>query len=211
MREQLTKGLEKLDIEYTTDKIDQCLAYIQLLLKWNKAFNLTAITQAKKMVPHLLLDSLSLLPYVADKKEILDVGTGAGLPGLPLAIFMPDTSWVLCDSNGKKTRFIRQVCAELGLKNISVENKRIEAYHHPRSIDVILSRAYASLADFIQSTQHLCSSETVLIALKSGLQAAEKEAVGERCKQVHLEEAFIAVPGITETRSIVTIKNISES
>jgi len=206
MREQLCKGLDKLNIEYKTSQIDLCLAYCQLLLKWNKAFNLTAVKQPHKMVAYLLLDSLSVLPFIKEQQLFMDVGTGAGLPGVPLAIFMPETQWVLCDSNGKKTRFIKQVCAELGLKNISVENKRVEDYHHESSFDVILSRAYASLSDFVTSTQHLCSKDTVLLTLKSGLQEQEKQKADLTNKQ--LDEIFLAVPGISESRSIVTIKNL---
>jgi 16S rRNA (guanine527-N7)-methyltransferase len=205
MREQLCKGLEKLNIAFNVGQIDLCLAYIQLLLKWNKAFNLTAVTQPKKMVPYLLLDSLSLLPYLEGKKEVMDVGTGAGLPGVPLAIFMPDTNWVLCDSNGKKTRFIRQACAELGLKNITVVNQRVEDYHHEQPLDVILSKAYASLSDFVQSTQHLCSDQTILMTLKSGLSKLERRDTDLNKK--HLDEVFLSVPGINEPRSIVTIKS----
>ena len=137
MRDQLVKGLEKLEPPFEAPQIDLCLAYCQLLLKWNKAFNLTAIKQPNKMVAYLLLDSLSLLPHLVGKNELMDVGTGAGLPGVPLAIFMRDAHWVLCDSNGKKTRFIQQACAELGLTNISVVNTRVEDYHHEKSFDVI--------------------------------------------------------------------------
>ncbi len=206
MREQLCEGLDKLNIEYETRQIDLCLAYTQLLLKWNKAFNLTAVKQPKKMVSHLLLDSLSALPFIEKQQQIMDVGTGAGLPGIPLAIFMPDTQWLLCDSNGKKTRFIRQACAELGLKNITVENNRVEDYHHAVTFDVILSKAYASLSDFVNTTQHLCTESTLLITWKSGLQAQEKQDVCLDGK--HLEETFLTVPGINEPRSIVTIKNL---
>ncbi len=208
MREQLCNGLEQLKIDYNTDQIDLCLAYTQLLLRWNKAFNLTAIKQPKQIVSHLLLDSLSVLPYLQNYTDLMDVGTGAGLPGVPLAIFMPQAKWVLCDSNGKKTRFITQVCAELGLQNISVENKRVEAYHHPQSLQVIVSKAYASLSDFMQTTQHLCDEKTLLITLKSGLQVAEKQAVDLRKKQ--LDEVYLTIPGIQEPRSIVMMKQ-SES
>lgn len=207
MKKQLSDGLKKLNIEFNDSQIRLCLKYIQLLIKWNKAFNLTAIRQPKKMVSHLLLDSLSLLPYLEDKQKIMDVGSGAGLPGLPLAIFMPKTDWVLCDSNGKKTRFIRQACAELGLKNISVENKRIEDYHHAQSFDVILSKAYASLSDFVQSTRHLCSAQTILLTLKTGLQEQQKKGAYLSQHHLHLEEIFLMVPGIDEPRSIVTIKS----
>ncbi len=205
MREQLCHGLEQLKITYNTEQIDLCLAYIRLLLRWNKAFNLTAIKQPEQMVSHLLLDSLSVLPWVHNDKYLLDVGTGAGLPGIPLAIFMPQAQWVLCDSNGKKTRFITQVCAELGLQNISVENKRVEDYHPPQLFDVILSKAYASLSDFVKSTQHLCAKQTVLITLKSGLSLHEKQEANLAGK--HLDEVFLNIPGINEPRSIVTIKS----
>lgn len=208
MRNQLCAGLQALNIEFDEHQIDACLAYLHLLLKWNKAFNLTAVTEPKKMVSYLLLDSLSLLPWLDDKNNILDVGTGAGLPGIPLAIFKPNVHWVLCDSNGKKTRFIQQACAELGLKNITVENKRIEDYHYSKSFDVILSKAYASLSDFVQSTQHLCSEKTLLITLKSGLADVEKNT--KKLDEKYLEETFITIPGVSELRSIVTITSRTE-
>ncbi|MBL7004275.1 MAG: 16S rRNA (guanine(527)-N(7))-methyltransferase RsmG [Gammaproteobacteria bacterium] len=203
MREQLTKGLDILKIEYDESKIDLCMAYCQLLLKWNKSFNLTAIKQPKQMVSHLLLDSLSILPFVQGKKRLLDVGSGAGLPGVPLAIFMPASEWVLCDSNGKKTRFIQQASAELGLKNISVVNSRVQDYHQ-QTFEVILSKAYASLADFVQSVNHLCTQDTVLLTLKSGLDALEKKQAN--VPESHIEEVFLSVPGVQESRSVVIIK-----
>lgn len=205
MKQLLCRGFEKLQINYSENQIDLCLAYLLLLKKWNKAFNLTAVTQPNKMVSHLLLDSLSLLPHLTDKVELLDVGSGAGLPGIPLSIFLPEAKWVLCDSNGKKTRFMQQASAELGLKNISVVNKRIEDYHRARSFDVILSKAFASLPDFISSVQHLCSDKTELMTLKSGLGSQEKQDIDFNNKQ--LIEEFIEVPGINESRSIVIIKN----
>lgn len=204
MRDQLVKGLDALGIAYEENQVDLCLAYAQLLIKWNKSFNLTAIKQPNKIVSYLLLDSLSVLPHLKAPSSVMDVGTGAGLPGVPLAIFTPQTQWVLCDSNGKKTRFVLQVCAELGLKNISVENKRVEDYHREQPFDVIISKAYASLFDFLTSATHLCDEKTCFMTLKSGLPKKEKKAVNKQNYQ--LDECFLTVPGISEPRSIVTIK-----
>jgi len=141
------------------------LAYIRLLLQWNKAYNLTAAKDAQEIMVRHVLDSLTLLPFIT-KKKVLDVGSGAGFPGVMLAIFLKDNDIIVLDSNSKKTRFLNQVKIELSLDNLTVVNQRIEDYQQD-NIATIVSRAYSSLLDFVKSTAHLCKQgDTQLLAMK---------------------------------------------
>jgi 16S rRNA (guanine527-N7)-methyltransferase len=147
--------------------------YLGLLSHWNKAFNLTAIRDSNEMLSKHLLDSLGVLPYVGEGL-ILDVGSGAGLPGIPLAIAMPGSRFVLIDSNGKKTRFLTQVKITLGLDNVEVVNQRIEAYSPMRDdhriyFDAVVARAYASCTEIIKNTAHLHKPETRILIMQGKL------------------------------------------
>ena len=124
------------------------LAYVHLLEKWNRTYNLTAVRAPEQMIPRHLLDSLAILPYLQGQR-VLDMGTGAGLPGIPLAMARPDLDFVLLDSNAKKTRFVTQACAELGLKNIEITQERVEKYQPARPFDTLVSRAFSTIADML--------------------------------------------------------------
>lgn len=204
MRDQLSTGLAELAVNATPAQVEQCLDYCHLLMKWNKSFNLTAIKQPAQIISLLILDSFTALPWLQRSKHVLDVGTGAGLPGVPLAIMLPEVDWVLCDSNGKKTRFIQQACAELAIKNISVENLRVQDYHPKTQFDVIVSKAYASLSDFEASVHHLVSQNTQLLTFKSGLNAGELQQL--KSENYRIEETYVKVPNVSEPRSIVCLK-----
>lgn len=170
----LTQGAAELGVVLTEQQSLLLLQYLYLLNKWNKAFNLTAVRDPKQMLSRHLLDSLSLLPIVRNKRRInpsnqftvLDVGTGPGLPGIPLAICMPDTNFVLLDSNGKKTRFVFQASVESGLKNVEVQTTRIENYQSVNQVDIVVSRAFASLNDFVNGCHAVAGPDTRLIAMK---------------------------------------------
>ncbi|MGM0633909.1 MAG: 16S rRNA (guanine(527)-N(7))-methyltransferase RsmG [Pseudomonadota bacterium] len=149
----LDQGLDEAAILLSTGQKQQLLDYVALLDKWNRAYNLTAVRDPGAMISRHLLDSLALLPSLDETSgAVLDVGTGAGLPGLPLAIARPERRFVLLDSNGKKTRFLFQVQLALKLDTIRVVNTRIEEYVPEPDIGVIVSRAFASLADFWSMT-----------------------------------------------------------
>lgn len=171
---QLQQGLREMGLHESIDALqcDRMVEFIGLLDKWNQAFNLSAIRDPQQMVSRHLLDSLSLLPRIRELSagrsdfNILDVGTGPGLPGIPLALCLPDVKFVLLDSNGKKTRFIFQAVMALGLGNVTVENTRIESYQSPRQLDIVVSRAFASLADFVSGCDHLCGPDCTLLAMK---------------------------------------------
>ena len=152
---ELRTGVETLGLSLQQSQFDQLLEYLQLLGKWNEVYNLTGIDEPRKMLAYHLLDSLSLAPYIDEGSKLLDVGSGAGLPGIPLAIALPDTLWVMLDSNARKTRFIRQAIAHCGLKNAQVVQSRVQDYHAPDSLDFIVSRAFAPLGEFCDSVAHL--------------------------------------------------------
>lgn len=141
------------------------MQYLELIQTWNRVFNLTAITNERDMVYLHLIDSLMVIPFLQGQK-FLDVGSGAGLPGIPLAIINPDQEWTLLDKNNKKTRFLTQAISELNLSNVKVEHSRSEDFHPKECFDSILSRAFGTLTMFIDTTAHLLCENGQLIAMK---------------------------------------------
>lgn len=163
--QSLQQGISRLKLEVSAAQQQQLMAYLLLLHKWNQAYNLTAIRQLDEMVIKHVLDSLAVLPSVQGAR-CLDVGTGAGLPGLVLALLNPAQHWVLLDSNHKKTRFLQQAVIEFGLSNVEVVCSRIELFKPTEAFDVIISRAYSELQKFYQQTQAFCAPQGRLIAMK---------------------------------------------
>ena len=203
---ELRAGTDALGLTLQQSQHDQLLEYLYLLEKWSQVYNLTAIRELPKMLSYHLLDSLSLVPRLAGCRKALDVGSGAGLPGIPLAIAMPETVWVMLDSNSRKTRFIRQAIAHCGLKNAQVVQSRVEDYHAPDSLDFIVSRAYAPLAEFCDSVAHLLEPKTQLLTMKTGLRQKEMQQLDTN--RFVFEEEILNVPGISETRSLATITRL---
>ena len=145
----------ELGLRLNPQQDQQLQQYLELLQRWNKVYNLTAVRDPVQMLPLHLWDSLSVVPFI-EAEHCLDVGSGAGLPGIPLAIMRPTQQFTLLDTNGKKTRFIQQAALELGLANIKVVQKRVEQWHPEQQFAAIISRAFASLADFVTvSSMHL--------------------------------------------------------
>ena len=180
-------------------QVAQLLSYLDLLQRWNRSYNLTAVRDPADMVPRHLLDSLAILPWVPEGR-LLDAGTGAGLPGVPLAIVRPRLQVTLLDSAGKKVRFLNQVRRELGLANIEPVQARLEAYRPAQPFDAIVSRAFASLADFAQAARHLAGSAR-LLAMK-GRRPDEELAALPAWLRVDAVEC-VEVPGLQEQRHLV--------
>lgn len=205
----LVEGLSDLKLSLDSDQIDRLLDYLILLEKWNKSYNLTAIHGLEKMLNYHLLDSLAIYSTVQHFKNALDVGSGAGLPGVPLAIAMPDSNWTLLDSNGKKTRFIQQALAVCKVSNAKVVKSRVQDYTASHPFDIIVSRAYASLSDFADSVAHLRQADTLLVTMKTGLDPQELKQLDTIKHQIQassIDEIELSVPGIAEKRSLVIVR-----
>jgi len=181
-------------------ELQKMLAYLALLQRWNTAYNLTAIRDPHEMVVRHLLDSLSILPWL-QQGPVLDAGTGAGLPGVPLAILRPDSEFTLLDSAGKKIRFLRQVRRELGLQNIQPLQARLEHHLPAQPYRVIISRAFSSLRDFADASRSLMTARTRLLAMK-GRDPAEERADLPGWVQVEAVQELM-VPGLQEHRHLV--------
>ncbi len=184
---RLRAGLKELQITASDLQVEQLLSYLALLIKWNKAYNLTAVRDPIEMIDRHLLDSLSILPFV-QAGELTDIGSGAGLPGIPLAIMKPDLQVLSLDSNGKKTRFQFQVKASLKLNNFKVEQVRAENLQLQAKSKQLVSRAFASLKDFVKLTQPLAADDARWLAMK-GLYPKDELAElpeGYACQQSHV-------------------------
>lgn len=161
----LQQGIRELAIPADDNVLELLQAFIQLLEKWNKTYNLTAIKQRDNMVRLHILDSLTALAFIKGQ-QVADIGTGAGLPGIPLAIFLPHTEFTLVDSSIKKTRFVQQAILELKLKNVTILHSRVEDIQLQPIFSTIIMRAFVSLQNMLQLTQHLLSAHGILLAMQ---------------------------------------------
>jgi 16S rRNA (guanine527-N7)-methyltransferase len=200
-RKILVSGIASLNLNVTDDQVDQLLGFIKLIEKWNKAYNLTAIRDREEMVRLHILDSLAVAPHI-EGQRVIDIGTGAGLPGIPLAICLPEIHFTLLDSNAKKTRFVQQVVLELKLKNVEVCHSRVENFHPEKAYDAVLTRAFASLADMVKLTAHLLGKDGVLLAMKGQNPDAELERVAGKKSVIP-----VSVPGTDAERCLVRIES----
>jgi 16S rRNA (guanine527-N7)-methyltransferase len=199
LAEELQHGIAQLEIALSAEAQSKLLDYLALLHKWNKIYNLTAIQDPQKMVSHHLLDSLAVLPYLWPGRW-LDVGCGAGLPGVVLAIARPDWQFILLDSNSKKISFVQQAIIELGLPNASVNCARVEDWQPEKLFDGIISRAYTELGSFLRSTSHLLAEHGRWAAMK-GLPEKELAGMPIGCKVERV--ISLQVPGLQAARSLV--------
>ncbi|MDK2778179.1 MAG: 16S rRNA (guanine(527)-N(7))-methyltransferase RsmG [Pseudomonadota bacterium] len=203
LRQQLNQGAAELQITLSAEQLDALMQYLGLLQKWNRAYNLTAIRDAQRMVGLHLLDSLAVHPYVQDVNNIIDVGTGPGLPGIVLAIMNPHKRFTLLDSNGKKTRFLFQARTALGLDNVTIVNDRVEAYHPSEPFDMIVSRAFASLADMTRWCRHLRAVDGCFLAMKGQYPDDEISAINDEFRVA--ESIAIRVPGVEGERHLLRL------
>lgn len=174
-RDLLIEGLQRMDLKLSDQVIDQLMTYLNLVEKWNRVYNLTAIRERDEMIKLHLLDSLSILNHV-HVKNILDVGSGAGFPGIVLAITKPELKVTVMDSVNKKTTFMQQVKSELSLTNVDVVNSRVEDYQPTTLFEAVTSRAFSNLKNMMSLTQHTLQKEGVWLAMKSKDVREELEA-----------------------------------
>lgn len=199
----LKKALKQNHIKASDDQCAQFATYLTLMRTWNKVFNLTAITDPTEMVYLHIIDSLMMLPFLQGTM-CLDVGSGAGLPGIPLAIMQPERQWTLVDKNNKKTTFMTQAIAELGLKNARAVHVRSEAYQPDEKFDSILSRAFGSLALFIETTEKLLNPDGLLLAMKGKYPHDELAAIPSHFEAAQISQ--ISLKGITIDRHVVCLR-----
>ena len=201
--EELTQGARELGVDLSEAQHEKLLGYLALLIKWNKAYNLTAVRDPDEMVSRHLLDSLSVVPYIQGERQ-LDVGSGGGMPGIPLAILFPDMNVTCLDSNGKKTRFLTQVKLELKLDNLQVIHSRAEAFQPEQPFTGIISRAFSSLEDFTQWTRHMGDTQTRWLAMK-GLHPADELVALPADFRLESAQA-LAVPGCQGQRHLLILR-----
>ncbi len=205
LRQRLTAGLADLKLDLSASTVERLLDYVDLLARWNNAYNLTAVREPLEMVTRHLLDSLAVAPWVMGDR-LVDIGSGAGLPGIPLALIAADTGvpsrqFVLVDSNGKKARFLRAAVRELELKHVEVAESRVESV--PGQFDCVTSRAFATLADMLGWGGHLLAPDGVWVALKGRVDRTEIDAI-PAAFQVGSVQA-LQVPGLDAERHAVII------
>ena len=203
LKEQLQSGLNAMNLDLTMPQQLLLLEYVALLKKWNSTYNLTALRDENTMISHHLLDSLTLLPYVANAQTLMDVGSGGGMPGIPTAIYRPDLHITLLDSNTKKTTFLQQAVIELGLKNVTVASGRVEAMHD-KKVDVVTSRAFAELHDFIALTKHLLNENGYWAAMKGVYPYEELENVPQNIEVYQIDK--LNVPTLNAERHMVLMR-----
>ena len=202
--ESVAEGLSAMGLALPDATSLKLAAYLELIAKWNRVHNLTAVREPAQMVVLHLLDSLSVLPHVEAAGSLLDVGTGAGLPGIPISIARPQLEVTLLDSSHKKSAFLTQAKTELGLANASVMCERVEQWKPGRTFDVVVSRAFSDLADFVLQARHLVAPGGYLLAMK-GVHPFDEIA---KVPASHRVESVIelAVPHLDAKRHLVLLR-----
>jgi 16S rRNA (guanine527-N7)-methyltransferase len=200
---QLDRGLEELGLRLGRPARKKLLDFAELLEKWNRVYNLTSIRGAEQVVSGHLLDSLAIVPHI-EAAHALDVGSGAGFPGIPLAIAAPDMRVTLLDSNQKKAAFLRQAVSELALDNATVICERVESWQPQEKFDLIVSRAFSDLGEFIRQSRHLLAPGGIFAAMKGVLPREELERLpqGYRVR----ETLPLAVPGLEAQRHLILVE-----
>ncbi len=200
---ELQQGITALKLKISPRDQHRLLDYLALLQKWNKVYNLTALREPEKMVSHHLLDSLAVVPHIT-AHHILDVGSGAGLPGIPMAIARGDWRVTLLDSSHKKAAFLKQAAIELKLSNITVCCERVEAWRPEQKFDLIISRAFSDLVEFVTLSKHLLQECGIFAAMKG---VYPHEEIAQLPSGYRLERVIpLKIPGLKTQRHLVMVK-----
>lgn len=203
LKNRITEASDKIGIIVTPEQNELLIQYLELLIKWNKAYNLTAIRDPEEMFIKHIVDSLSITPFIKGE-SILDVGTGPGLPGIPMAIMFPSKHFSLLDSNGKKTRFLVQAKMSLKLSNIEVFNVRVENLPNNKLFDQIMSRAFTALDNMVKLCKHLLSGNGEFLAMKGLI---PKDEIAMVDSDFGIESIIpLMVPGCMDQRHLITVK-----
>jgi 16S rRNA (guanine527-N7)-methyltransferase len=202
LRAQLEKGIDELGIDCNPQQVELLLDYVGLLITWNNAYNLTAIRDPEQIIALHILDSLALLPFVTGD-NLIDVGTGPGLPGIPLAIMCPHKTFKLLDSNGKKTRFLFHARCQLKLQNLTEIQSRVEQFQPEQTYDMVLSRAFTSVAEMADKCKHLLNPDGRFLAMKGKFPQSELSLL-EKDYKVDVSHR-LTVPGVEAERHLIEI------
>lgn len=203
LRLKLDQLIDQTDLEVSDHQRDQLVGYVEMLNKWNKAYNLTSVRDPQEMVVKHILDSIVVSPYLPGD-DFIDVGTGPGLPGVPLAIMNPDKRFTLLDSLGKRIRFIKQVVHELDIPNVTPVQSRVEDFHVEEGFDAVLSRAFASVVDMVEWCHHLPKAKSgVFLALKGMRPDTELDQLPDWCSVTNIKA--LTVPELEGERHLVTL------
>ena len=198
----LADGVRTLGIDLSAEAIARFERYLDLLEKWNAVINLTAVRERSRMVTLHLLDSLTVVPRLAGKTRLLDVGSGAGMPGIPLAIALPQLQVTLLEANQKKAAFLRQARLELGLDNVQVVAERVEQWQTDERFDAVVSRAFSDLPDFVASARRLLAPDGSIIAMKG---VVPFEEISRLSPDLVPEVVPVAVPHLSAERHLIVI------
>lgn len=203
LAEKLAQGVAELRLDIPAAVQHQLLDYLALIQKWNKVYNLTAVREAQKMVSHHLLDCLAVVPHVR-AHSIIDVGSGAGLPGIPLALALPQSRVTLLEANHKKATFLKQAVIELGLGNVEVVCERAETWQPPHEFEVVISRAFSGLPEFLGAAGRLCAANGTIAAMKG---VYPDEELAQLPPGYELRGVVpLAVPGLEAERHLVLMR-----
>ncbi|ALK95114.1 16S rRNA methyltransferase [Massilia sp. WF1] len=205
----LREGIAEMQLDVSPAQQEKLMDYLALMFKWNSVYNLTSLRDPMQMVTHHLLDSLAAVPAFASAKNVLDVGSGGGLPGIVLAIVRPDMKVSMIDTVHKKTAFLTQVKAELQLANVTIYTMRVEQLQVSDKFDVITSRAFADLSDFVNWSSHLLAEQGRYIALKGVAPAEEQQRLPAAWRVTKVEP--LQVPRLGAERHLVHIEKIREA
>ncbi|MGO4478828.1 16S rRNA (guanine(527)-N(7))-methyltransferase RsmG [Massilia sp. 2TAF26] len=203
----LRDGIAEMQLEVSPSQQEQLLDYLALMFKWNSVYNLTSLRDPMQMVTHHLLDSLAAVPAFAGANNVLDVGAGGGLPGIVLAVVRPDMKVSMIDTVHKKTAFLTQVKAQLGLANVSVYTMKVQELEVSDKFDVITSRAFADLSDFVEWSAHLLAEQGRYIALKGVAPEDERQRLPAEWKVTKVEP--LQVPRLGAERHLVFIQRVT--
>ena len=205
LESDISDGLVSLGIQANGSQIVQTVKYLSLLLKWNKSFNLVSTLDINEILRRHFLDSLSINTYLSGR-NIIDVGSGAGFPGIPLAVFNPDKQFTLIDSNGKKTRFLFQARMALDLPLIEIKNCRIEHYQTERQIDMVVSRAVSNLADLVVKLRHLVSKESRILVMKGIVSENEIKSLPDDFEVVNIKKLDLSITNLVRHVIEISLK-----